>query len=156
MAEMHMELKGLGELALDSEHRIEARHRILEDHSYVTAADLAQLGFIHLDEVFVLEDDAPVEDLGGRSWQQSEDRERRDALARATFADDAQGFAFVQVKAHAVNGVDVASAGLEMHFEVGDLEESAHNAHPFKRESDRRGLSAPSCRDLARRAGRRP
>ena len=39
-AEVHRD--GLGDLVADGEHRIEARHRLLEDHRDVAAAQLAQ------------------------------------------------------------------------------------------------------------------
>jgi hypothetical protein len=39
-----MQDRGLGDLVADAEHRVQARHRLLEDHREVAAAELPQRG----------------------------------------------------------------------------------------------------------------
>ena len=53
-----VDLDALGHEALDGEHRVQARDRVLEDHRDVAAADLADLVLGQGDEVPALELDA--------------------------------------------------------------------------------------------------
>src|SRR3954470_1107006 len=57
-----------------------------------------------------------------------QDRAQGDALARARFAQDAQGLAALEVEADAVHGVDGAIRRLEGDVQVADLQEIAHAA----------------------------
>ena len=74
---------GFGDLVADGKHRIEARHRLLEDHREPVAAQLAHLGFVERDEVTVLERHAARDGAREIRRQKPHDRERRDALAAA-------------------------------------------------------------------------
>jgi hypothetical protein len=46
---------GFGNLVADGKHRVETRHRLLEDHCEPVSAKFAHLGFVERDEVTVLE-----------------------------------------------------------------------------------------------------
>ena len=54
-----------------------------------------------------------------------EDRLRRDRLARAGLADDADGLAGGDVERHAADGVNVAVLGRKRHREIGDRQQRA-------------------------------
>src|SRR5262249_56313181 len=54
-AEPLMQPQGLGDLAADGEDRIEAGHRLLEDHTDIVAADLAHGALAELEQVAPLE-----------------------------------------------------------------------------------------------------
>ena len=70
------------------------------------------------------------------------DRERRDALAAARFADEAQRAPGLEREAHAVDGVEGARVGGEGRPQPADLEQGAH-ARPWKRAM-RASISARS------------
>jgi hypothetical protein len=57
LIEALMHPQGLADLAADGQHRIEARHRLLEDHRNVVAADRAHLTFGKLQQILALEAD---------------------------------------------------------------------------------------------------
>ncbi len=110
------------DLRADGEHRVERRHRLLEDHADVAAADRLHLPLGQPHEVVAEERDAARFDAGGRR-QQPHDRERRDALAGAAFADDAERAARLEAERQIVDGVDDAFFGVEVGAEVGDFED---------------------------------
>ena len=62
----------LGDLVADRQHRVQRRHRVLEDHRHVAAADLAELLLRQLQQVLALEDRLALRDPGRR--RQPEDR----------------------------------------------------------------------------------
>jgi hypothetical protein len=86
--EAAVELQHLLELVADGEHRVQRRHRLLEDHRDRRAAHVAQLAPRQAGEIAAAEVDlaARVDDRVLRR-QQPEDRERGDALPRAGLAD---------------------------------------------------------------------
>ena len=80
----------LRDLEADGQHRIEARHRLLEDHGDPVAAHLAHLLLGKVEEVAALEQDL-ARDAAVDRRHQPHDRQRGDALARAGFADHRHG-----------------------------------------------------------------
>ena len=58
LADALVQLHGLGDLVADGEHRVQRRHRLLEDHRDVVAADLRHLVLVERREVAALEEDA--------------------------------------------------------------------------------------------------
>ncbi len=78
----------LVDLVADRHHRVQGRHRLLEDHADVLAADAGHLAPGQLHQVAALEQDPP-RDAGRRLGDEPEDRERGQRLARAALADDA-------------------------------------------------------------------
>ncbi len=109
----------LGHLAADGVHRVQRRHRLLEDHADAVAAHLAHLRIGATDEFLAVEADA-AGDLGAVG-QQAHERHGGDRFAAARFADQAQGFAARQRKADAAHGVGRAAVGLQADAEVGDF-----------------------------------
>ena len=81
----------LGDLVSDRPGRIEADRRVLEDHRHFGAAHASQFVFRQPDHA------APIEpDAAGQKrilWQQAHHRIGKRALAAATFADDAEDLA---------------------------------------------------------------
>ena len=113
------------DLSADGEHRVQRRHRLLKDHADVAAADRLHLPLGQPHEVAAEERDAARFDAGGRG-QQPHDRERRDALAGAALADDAERAALLEAEREIVDGLDDAFFGVEVGAEVGDFEEGRH------------------------------
>ena len=84
---------GLAHLHAHREHRIERRHRLLEDHRDAVAADGADALVVERQEVGALEVDRAAVEVARRLRHQAEDRERGHALARAALADDGERLA---------------------------------------------------------------
>ncbi len=93
----------LGDLEADGEHRVEARHRLLEDHRQLVAAHIAHLLLGELQEVAAVETDHALDPaVGGR--KKPHHRECRDALAGTRFADDRDGLARADIEGQIFDG----------------------------------------------------
>jgi hypothetical protein len=77
-----------GDLVADGQDRIQRRHRLLEDHGYGVAANLAHLGLRQVEQIATLEHHASVDGASGRRRDQAQEGKRRDAFAAAGLADD--------------------------------------------------------------------
>ena len=116
----------LGDLLADGVHRVERRHRLLEDHRDLVAADALHLAVAERHEVAPLEHDpAPLPDLA-RRLDQPHDRERADRLAAAGLTDEAEGLAGVELEVDPVDGPDRPLAGTEPRPQVLDPQELSH------------------------------
>ena len=104
----------LGDLRADRQHRIEAGHRLLEDHRDAMAAQALHLLLAQRRELLALELDRARGDAAGLGRDQAQDRERRHRLAAARFAHDAQRLAARQVERHAVDRAHHAVQRVEL------------------------------------------
>ena len=116
-------LEHLPDLTADRQHRIQARHRVLEDHRDLAAADPAQLLVGELEQVLPLELRGARGDPAG-AGEDPEQGERRDALAAAGLADDPERLARRDVERDPVDGMDRAALGPELDLQVVDLDRS--------------------------------
>src|SRR4029078_10578781 len=114
-------LDRLPELRPDREHRVEARHRVLEDHRDLLAADAAPGALREADELTAVELDAPRGDPG-RPRQDPHRRERSNALAATGLADEAERLARTHVEGDSVDRVHEPPARPEAHPQVFDGE----------------------------------
>ena len=97
-----------GDLVAHGEHRVEAGHRILEDHADPAAPDPAQALAFQRQHVGVAEPDAaPVLDPPRRR-NQPEQREAGEALPAAGLADQREGLAPLEREAHPVHRIHPA------------------------------------------------
>src|SRR5437867_8816165 len=126
-----VEPDGLGNLLADREYRVQRGHRLLEDHRDLFAADLAHLGRGQLEEALAPVVDRALDDAAGGLRDQAHDRERRDALAGAGFADDAERLALVDVEIDPINGADDALVGVKVRLQPLDLEQSFGHGAPW-------------------------
>src|SRR6186997_890228 len=88
----------LHQLEGDCERRVQARHRVLEDHRDLAAEQRAPLALAHRLQVAAGEGEALGADAAGRI-NEAEDGERGHALARPRLADDADDLAGVDREA---------------------------------------------------------
>ena len=109
----------LGHLCADGMHRIEARHRFLEDHGDLVAADLAQCLFRHRQQFVAVKPDAPL-NTAGPCRIETHHRERRDALSRSRLADERDGFLRGQVERYVVHNLLPSCIGAERNRKVCD------------------------------------
>ena len=91
-----MQDERLADLKADGEHGVERGHRILKDHGDAIAANLPQLIRIQLQQVTAIKNDLTSHNLTGRRGNEPGQRHDADALATAAFADDGQGFPFIE------------------------------------------------------------
>ena len=110
-----MDHERLGDLTADGKDRVQARHRLLEDHGDLIAADLVHFVHRQLAEFLAIEQDLAGIDVTV-SVQQTENAHGRDALAGAGFTDNAKDLACVQRIADAVDGLDRAALGCKECF----------------------------------------
>src|SRR5579885_109618 len=110
-------------LAADGEHRVERGHRLLKDHGDVLAAHQAHCLLIKREQIAPGKLDGAAGDTAGRIGDQAHERERRDALTAAGFADDRQRFSRRQRETDAVDGFDQAMAEVEISAQVLDCEQ---------------------------------
>ncbi len=122
LVEPLMHPQRLADLTADRQHRVQARHRFLEDHRNVVAANGAHLAFGELQQILALEADR-TRDLARRLGDQSHQRHRSDRLAATGFTDDGQRLAFVDVEGDAVDGAVDALGGTEMSLQIFDFEQ---------------------------------
>ena len=80
-------------------------------------------------QVAVAEHERALDDLARRVGDEPHERERRDRLARAGLADDAQRLLAVEREADAVDGLDHAGVGEEVGREVLDREKAFAHAY---------------------------
>ncbi len=87
LAHRPMAEQRFGNLVADGEQRVQAGHRLLEDHRDFVAAHAAHVAFRQIEDVAAAEHDSP---FGSAHvlLQQAHDRQGRHALARAGFTDD--------------------------------------------------------------------
>ena len=129
LAHVEVRLERLADLPADGQHRVQARHRVLEDHRDVLAADRAKLLVGEPDQVAALEVRRAVRDAAG-ARQDPEQRQRGDALPAAGFSDDPERLAGSDVEGDAVDGVDDPATRPEADLEVLDGEQRLTHALP--------------------------
>src|SRR5215813_13437486 len=96
---------GLDDLSADREDRIEGGHRLLENHRYLCATQVAERALIKSHHVLASDGDRS-RDVRNVSREQPHHGAQRDTLARARFADDAEHFAGVEREVDAVDRAD--------------------------------------------------
>ncbi|MDT4847552.1 hypothetical protein FQZ97_816120 [compost metagenome] len=132
LGEAAVQHQRLADLARDGVHRVQRRHRLLEDHADAVAADLAHLLLGQADEFLSVELDA-ARDLGRRR-QQAHERHHGDRLAAARLAHDAQRFAALQREGDAAHGFGRAALRLQADVQVVDFEQG-HGGLPCARQA---------------------
>ena len=140
-----MQADGLAELVADREDRVEARHGVLEDDRAAFAPEVAHLLFRPCREVLALVEDVAAFDTAVVG-QDLHDGVRGDGFAGAGLADNAENFAGVQVKRHAVDGLYLAGVGAERCVQVLHAQKIlfTHTAHLFSFGSNASRRPSPS------------
>ena len=128
----------LGNLIADAHHRVERRHRLLEDERDARAPHLAHLGLAQGQQVAPLEEHRAAGDAA-RRLQQPQDRERGHRLAAARFADDAQRLPRRHLQAHVVHG---GAPAAERDGEMLDVEQTGRQRIRWYRGARRRRRAA--------------
>ena len=128
-AEALVQNEQLRDLLADGQHRIEAGHRLLEDHGDVVAPDLLHRLLGKRQQVAPLQRDPPL-DAAGAAGEQAHDRQRGDALARAGFPDDGERLLRVDVEADVAEDLAPAAARVEPRREAGNRKDRPGDVTP--------------------------
>jgi hypothetical protein len=119
IARLAVNLERLGDLRTDREHRVQRRHRLLEDHRDAIAAQRAHVVLGQREQVA-----AAVDDRSARRAHEPHDRERERGFAGSRLADDAERGSRCDRERRAVDGTHVAVA----RDELLHLEQRGHGA----------------------------
>ncbi len=111
-----------GQLGFDVDDGVEGRHGLLEDHGDASAAVFAHVGRRELYEVGAAEANLAIDDASGWRWDEAEDAEGTDRFSASALPYQCDGFAFFDVVADAVDGLDYGVIATEVGFEVFDFE----------------------------------
>src|SRR4051812_15448578 len=122
-----MQTHGFANLFADGEYRIERGHRLLEDHGYLVAADPTHLFVARCGEVVPPVDDLAADNPPNAAGEEPHDRERRDALAAAGFANQPHRRPVLYVEGHTIDGTKLAVAGKERGLKIANAEERSHS-----------------------------
>jgi hypothetical protein len=142
-----------GDLLADGEERIQARHRLLEDHRHLVAANGTQARLGQGEQIDRLAGAVDEERLAAHlrhraARQQPHQREAGHRLARTRLAHDGGGSARADHEAHVGHGANQAFFGVEGGAEMADVE--AVHIDFRRRGSSRSRIPSPSsCSDNA-------
>src|SRR5881409_3788064 len=134
----------VGDQIADREHRIERRHRLLEDHRDLVATDGAQVTGLEGEQVAPFElDEAAGADVTGRLGDEAENGERRDGLAAPRLAHDTERLTRLHLEGDAVHRARRAAAllGDEVGLEVTHAEQGLCHAASLRGSSASRSAS---------------
>ena len=92
--------QAFGDLVADAPDRVEAGHRVLEDHGDLYATDALHLAFGERQQVPAVEADLAAGDVPGGRGDQAQDGAAQHRFAAARFAHDAQRLAARQGDGH--------------------------------------------------------
>src|SRR2546427_2640563 len=104
LVHLHVELERLRDLTADRQDRIQARHRVLEDHRDVLTADAPDVVIVHLQDVLTVEHDRTRDDLPRRLRDEAHERQCGHGFSATGLAHDAERFAGGDLERHAVDG----------------------------------------------------
>ncbi len=93
-----MEHERFGYLHPNGQHRVERRHRVLEDHRHFPTAHAPQLFGGEFEQVAAVEHDLTVFDAPRWAGDDSHHRLHRHRFAGTALADDSHRFALVQLE----------------------------------------------------------
>ena len=112
-----MQAEYFAQLMTNGEHRVQAGHRILEDHGDLIAADFAH--FLHgkRQNILSLEVDLALQ----TGFVQPHDRHGCLGLTAAGLAHDAQGFTGVNIKSDAIQDLSRTIIAVKVQFQVLDF-----------------------------------
>src|ERR1051326_2871624 len=136
--------RGLGDLVAHREHRVERRHRLLEDHRDLVAADRAQLARSEREQIASRElDEAPGSNVPRGLGDEPQHRQGRDGLAAPRLPHDAERLARVEVERDAVDRAGRAAPvlGDEVGLQVPHAQQRLAHAVSLRGSSASRSAS---------------
>ena len=136
-----MRAHGLGDLVGDRVDRVQRRHRLLEDHRDLVAADRLHRALVKRRQLAAVEGDPAVVRDVTRLVDEPHHRQRSDRLAAAGLADDAERGAGLQLEVDPVDRADRTAVRVEPRPQVLDPQQRL--GHPWS------GAPIAMCRSSA-------
>ena len=118
-----VELERFLDLIADAEDRIQRRARVLKNIADHAAANLPQLGLVHLQHVAAVQENLAAHVTRRRRRHEPRDGERGHAFAATALAHEADGLARINGEGHAVHGAQRLILRAELQLEVFDFEQ---------------------------------
>ena len=118
LGDIAVQLNDLRDLIADGHGGIQRSHWILKDHGYFVAPDIQHFFFRRFQDIFSIQINGTAFYLCGRIRQNTQNRLCNGGLARAGFANQADGCSFLQVKGNAVDCVNDLAAGGILHDQI--------------------------------------
>jgi hypothetical protein len=131
LGDVEVRTQGLAQLPADRVDRVQRRHRLLEDHRDLVAADLLHVLLFEVRQVALAQAELAGDPAG--LGQQAQHRHRRDGLAGPGLPDHGDDLAGLHVEPDALDGVHDAVLGLERHAEVRDRQDRSGHAGDVRR-----------------------
>ena len=103
-------------------NRVQAGHRILKDEAHFCAAHGLQVLRADFQQITPAQQDLPTAHICGGRRQQAQKRHHGHRLARPAFADDAQQFTRLQVKAYRIDRMNFTATGSKHRFKTPDIQ----------------------------------
>ena len=127
-----MRLERLPKLPADRQDRVQASHRVLEDHCDLPATQPPESPIVQLQQVLAPKPRSARVDPT-RPWEQAEERECCHALAAAGLADDPERLPGGDLERDPVDGVHGPSARPEVDAQILNREQGLfrHLSPPF-------------------------
>ena len=97
-----MQAQRFAQLTLNRQHRIQAGHRLLENHGNRIASNGAHFFFRHFEQILTQKTNG-ASNFARRLGDQTQDRHRRHRLAATGLTNDCQSLALVHDKTHTIN-----------------------------------------------------
>ena len=99
------------QLVADRIDRVQAGHRLLEDHGNAVAAHIAHLLGRIGEQIFSVEPNLAAKNLAGRGLDQLHDGQLRHRLAGAGLANHSDDLVLIDMETYIVDGFDLTSIG---------------------------------------------
>ena len=132
LVHVQVEAQRFTQLIADRKDGVQARHRLLKNHSDFVALNLAHFLGGKLKQICTLVDNFAAADFAADAWHKPHYAHAADTLAAAAFADDAQRLPFLQGEVHVTDGLPLAAALVKGDFQVLDFENHvSHKSTPF-------------------------
>ncbi len=123
-AEIGVDAQNLLDLVADRQHRVQRRHRLLEDHRHPVAAQRPQPLRRRRQNILALQADRARDGLQ-RPGEQAHHREGGDGFARARFPDDADDLARADAERDVIDSEGAVAAAGQSDAQPRDLQDGS-------------------------------
>ena len=118
-----VEAEAFENLRANAENWIQRGARVLENVADRAAANCAEFGFGHFEDVAAFDENFAGGIAGGRRWKQAREGHGGDAFAGAAFADETEGLAWLDGEGNVIDHADGTGSGGEFEAEVANFNE---------------------------------
>ena len=125
-----VDLQHLHDLSPHGHHRVQGRHRILEDHGYYTAAHGTDLFLGSIQHIHTVQLDGAVGHKTDAFRQKLDDAQGCGGLTGTGLTHQTQRLAVVQIQVQTIDGVDGGNFGIIFNAQVFDFQQLVAHFRP--------------------------